>query len=57
LLNIDYSRLEEFEKDGIINLKENQIDVTEKGLLFIRNVAAAIDPAYTMKENKYSRSV
>lgn len=57
LLMIDYTRLKEFEKDGIIKLSENNIDVTDDGLLFIRNVAATLDPAYSMKENKYSRSV
>lgn len=57
VLQINYDSLLEFEKDGILMLHDNKIEITDLGVLFIRNVAAAFDPLYEIKENKYSRSV
>lgn len=54
---VDTYALTEFEKDGILTFRDNVIDVTELGVLFIRNVAAALDPNYQAAENKYSKSV
>lgn len=57
LLNIDYDAIREFEKDGILTFSNNVIQVTDLGVLFIRNVAATLDPNYNANENKYSKSV
>ncbi len=46
-----------FEKDKLINPKANGFDVTEMGSLFIRNIAAALDPDYKEQKQKYSKSV
>ncbi len=57
ILKIDLEAIKEFERDGILSFKANSVHVTDLGVLFIRNVAAALDPAYEIKENKYSRSL
>lgn len=56
-LKIDFSQIKEFEKDEILNFESDVLKITETGTLFVRNVAAAIDPAYETREKKYSRSV
>lgn len=46
-----------FEKDELIVTDKNGFKVTETGSLFIRNIAAALDPAFKSQQNKYSKSV
>jgi oxygen-independent coproporphyrinogen-3 oxidase len=53
----DQKAMELFEKDGLIQHSENGFKVTNTGSLFIRNIAAALDPAYKAQKNKYSKSV
>jgi oxygen-independent coproporphyrinogen III oxidase len=48
---------EEFVNDGLMVYNEEFIEVSEKGALFIRNMAAALDKAYDQQENTYSKSV
>jgi oxygen-independent coproporphyrinogen-3 oxidase len=38
-----FSKLLEFEKDGLVRVNGYKIDVTSKGKCFIRNISAAID--------------
>lgn len=51
------SKLESFVEDGLIEYQNHTLKVNRKGALFIRNIAAALDPAYTAQINKYSKSV
>ena len=46
-----------FIDDGIVIVNDDSIEVSETGSLFIRNVAASLDPAYKKEANKYSKSV
>ena len=46
-----------FADDGLLEFDDDYISVTEKGSMFIRNIAASLDPAYQPVMNKYSRSV
>ncbi len=46
-----------FEQDGLLNVDDDQLQVTENGSFFIRNIAATFDPAFKLEENKYSKSV
>ncbi len=43
-LTYDASKLEEMAEDGIITYSPEEIKVTKKGALYVRNVAAAFDP-------------
>ncbi len=50
--------LEEFEEDGLLKMKEEEIEVKEFGKFFIRIIAAAFDPLQKVKsERKFSKSV
>ncbi len=53
----DIDKLKEFEADGIINISDNKIEVTEKGLILIRNVAATFDPLLISTKKTFSKSV
>ncbi|MCX6154572.1 MAG: oxygen-independent coproporphyrinogen III oxidase [Candidatus Kapabacteria bacterium] len=56
-LNFDESSLQNFIRDGIINYSNNIIEISEMGILFIRNVAASLDPVYKNKVMNYSKAV
>lgn len=48
------------EQDELISLNENEISVTEKGKLFVRNISAAIDARLTRKQitgNVFSKAI
>ncbi len=51
-LYVAFDRLEELEKDGLIERAPFQIKVTEKGKPFIRNICLAIDTHYWAKQPK-----
>lgn len=53
----DLKQLKEFEVDGIITFSEDKIEVTEEGLIFIRNVAASFDPLLISSTKSFSKSV
>lgn len=46
-----------FIADELIEYDNNQVRVTGKGSIFIRNIAASFDPGYVLQKNKYSQSV
>lgn len=56
-ININEEKLSIFEKDGIIERSKNRISITEKGIFFVRNVAASIDPLMDVNTKSYSKSV
>lgn len=53
----DTGRLDDMAADGLIVVSEEELLVTETGSLFIRNIAAALDPAFKNESRKYSQSV
>ncbi|GAB1451467.1 hypothetical protein MASR2M47_15230 [Draconibacterium sp.] len=56
-IKYDLPRLKEFEADGIIQVSDDKITVSEEGLIFIRNVAASFDPLLTSTTKTFSKSV
>jgi oxygen-independent coproporphyrinogen-3 oxidase len=56
-MKTDETALNEFLVDGLINYSSGTIEVTEKGTLFIRNIAASLDKEYQMKTQTYSKPV
>lgn len=56
-VRISKEALKGFADDGLIEFDDNNILVTETGSMFIRNIAASLDPAFVPADNKYSKSV
>ncbi|WP_372906194.1 oxygen-independent coproporphyrinogen III oxidase, partial [Rhodohalobacter sp.] len=55
----EWHRLDELEEDGLIIQLEEEIQITERGRLFLRNIAMAFD-AYLSQDkqtNRYSKTV
>ncbi len=57
IIRPDKQAMEEFVKDGLIEVSPEGIRVSPTGALFIRNIAAALDPAYRQQMRKYSTTV
>jgi oxygen-independent coproporphyrinogen-3 oxidase len=55
--NFNPELLNQFAIDGLINYSEDKIQITSEGQLFIRNVAASLDPLYQSGQNKFSKPV
>jgi oxygen-independent coproporphyrinogen-3 oxidase len=53
----DTPMIKEFVSDNLITVNGNEIDVTDSGSLFIRNIAAAFDSEYIRKVQTYSKTV
>jgi oxygen-independent coproporphyrinogen-3 oxidase len=51
--------LEEMQNDGLLETEEYYIKVTEKGMLFVRNICSLFDPKLKEKSNKpqFSQSI
>ena len=49
--------LQQFENDGIITLSEEKIQITPEGQLFIRTVAASLDPLTQAGQTNFSKPV
>jgi oxygen-independent coproporphyrinogen-3 oxidase len=57
LVNYNKPILQQFADDGIISLTENDISITDDGVLFIRNVAASFDPLVNKQSTQFSKPV
>ena len=57
LINFEPSKFEDFVRDDLIYMDDDQIKVHDKGLMFARNIAMALDPALNQGENVYSKTV
>ena len=57
VLQFDPKNFNEFVKDDLMELDEDGIKVKSSGSMFIRNIAAALDPAYSPAGKKFSKSV
>jgi oxygen-independent coproporphyrinogen-3 oxidase len=49
--------MKQFEEDGLINLSEEKIQITPEGQLFIRTVAASLDPLTQAGQTNFSKPV
>lgn len=56
-LNYNESEIRRFENDGILNYTNEGFELTQEGNLFIRNVAASLDPGFKIDHSKFSKSV
>lgn len=55
-VNYDQQLMGQFKDDGIIDYDDDSVRITGKGGLFIRNVAASLDPLMADTAKKFSRS-
>ena len=53
----DNDKLKEFESDGLISISDEKLEVTDNGLILIRNVAASLDPLLKETTKTFSKSV
>lgn len=53
----DVSQLNEFLNDGLITINAKKAEVTDEGLIFIRNVAACLDPEFSGYQGGFSKPV
>lgn len=53
----DTAKLNEFESDGLIKLSDEKLEMTDEGLILIRNVAASLDPLLIETTKTFSKSV
>lgn len=56
-LNFKDDRLESFIEDGLLKFNGNEIEVSETGTMFIRNIAVLFDREYHEMSQTYSRTV
>jgi oxygen-independent coproporphyrinogen-3 oxidase len=57
MLTFDPSKFEDFIEDGLMQLDNNRVRLTEKGFLCARNIAMTLDPALKSGEGVYSKTV
>lgn len=57
IISFDEKVLKSFEDDNLIRYSGDNIEVTETGTVFIRNIAAAFDREYIEKVRTYSKPV
>lgn len=49
--------LQTFQKDGLLCIEEEKIEVSELGKYFIRNIAASFDPLIRNTDKKFSKTI
>ena len=57
IIQLEPSKFTDFVNDDLMYIDGQQIKIHEKGLLFARNIAMALDPALKQGENIYSKTV
>ncbi|WP_430932799.1 oxygen-independent coproporphyrinogen III oxidase [Saccharicrinis sp. 156] len=57
LIGYDELVLKQFKEDELIDFTDEQIEITELGTMFIRNIVAAFDPALQGSNKRYSNSL
>lgn len=56
-LHFDAEKLNEFISDNLLTINNNTIDITPSGQLFIRNIAASLDPLQINPDRLYSQTI
>jgi len=56
-LHFDMNKLNEFISDNLLTINKNIIDITPSGQLFIRNIAASLDPLQVNPDRLYSQTI
>jgi len=56
-LNFSFYSLKTFIEEGLVEMKGEDISITENGKFFIRNIAAAFDPKMTNTTKNFSKAL
>lgn len=56
-IHYDEQKLNEFKLDGLIRWRQSGIEITEEGKLFVRNIAASLDPLMVNTTKRFSKPV
>jgi oxygen-independent coproporphyrinogen-3 oxidase len=57
ITHFDKLKLETLLTDKLIEFDDDKLSVTPQGMMIVRNVAVAFDPAFKMKESQYSNTI
>jgi oxygen-independent coproporphyrinogen-3 oxidase len=57
ITKFNVSRIDQLLNDKLVEFKNNTLTVKPEGMLIVRNVAVAFDPAFTLKEGQYSNTL
>jgi len=57
ITKFDKIKLETLLSDKLIEFNDDKLSVTPQGMMIVRNVAVAFDPAYVFKEGQYSTTI
>ncbi len=57
ITKLDFSKLQEFKDEGLIDISNFGISVTHKGMFFLRNIAAVFDPLMHQPGKKFSKAL
>ncbi|MBU1368659.1 MAG: oxygen-independent coproporphyrinogen III oxidase [Bacteroidetes bacterium] len=56
-IHLDKNALAEFEADNLLKMNANRLEITDAGQLFIRNIAASLDPLQVNPDRLYSKTI
>lgn len=57
ILEYDNSKIKELAEDGVIEVSDDRIVMTEEGRMFVRNVATAFDPLMKNNQKSFSKPI
>jgi coproporphyrinogen III oxidase-like Fe-S oxidoreductase len=57
ILHFSPIKLTEFIDDGLVELNNKGISVSQQGMLIVRNIAMAFDPQLEAKQGMYSKTI
>ncbi len=57
LTKVDFNALKTFETEGLLRFSDNKLEIGQKGMFFLRNIAASFDPALKNSHKKFSKSI
>lgn len=57
ITKFNVSRIDQLLNDKLVEFNNNTLTVKPEGMLIVRNVAVAFDPAFTLKEGQYSNTL
>ena len=57
VVRVNEQEIRNFENDNLLFFNDNKIKITELGNVFMRNIAASLDPLYHIENQTYSKTV
>ncbi len=57
ITQVDFNILKEFETEGLLNFKNDILELTRQGQFFMRNIAASFDPNMKNNQKNFSKAL